>query len=306
MGKILIVSGARNWSMDTVIKGVLKHTKHDVEMTNYWIKGYTPKNWDAIYIHCGAVMSGEKKQYILDHRDDTKWAVGIRGPTAYKRNVVRLNSKLWDAYSCGSHVWVDRVKAGSKTLDVEGYVCHGGVDVEAFIPQPLPSEFTLGWAGNIGNGAKRFKRFYDLPFKRKAVGAGFKFTDKWDTKPDIEFVPRLKYDEMTNFYAGISVYVNTSYREGGPLPTKEAAASGRVVVSTRCGDSPEWIPEEYLVDTEKIGYDEKNMIRIIDWLKDDEDMLEREGRRFKELSERWDFSVVAKEYDKMFDGMLNE
>ena len=40
-------------------------------------------------------------------------------------------------------------------------------------------------------------------------------------------------------------------------------------------------------------------------IKDDRDLLEREGKRFKELSKRWDFSVVTNEYDEMFDGMLS-
>jgi glycosyltransferase involved in cell wall biosynthesis len=305
MARILIVAGTPGWSMDRVCRGVKAHSKHDIELTYYWIGGYTPSEWDVIYIHCGAVMSGEKKQYVLDHRDETKWAVGIRGPTAYKRNVRRLNSKLWDAFSCGSIVWMDRVDKGSKELDVEGYVCHGGIDVNMFNVQPLPDEFVIGWAGNAGNGAKRFKRFYELPFNKRAVGGGaFNHFKKMNIETDIMFIPTVKYQFMNNFYASCSLYVNTSYKEGGPLPPKEAAACGRPVVCTRVGDAPEWIPEEYMVETKSREYERDKMIEIINRFKDDKDLLIEEGKRFKELSKRWDFSVVVKEYDKMFDGVL--
>lgn len=314
MGKILIVGGVRNWSMDRVCRGLIPHSKHDIEVTNYWIGGYTPSDWDGIYIHSGAVMSGKNKQYILDHREDTRWAVGVRGPTAFKRNVARINSKLWDAYSCGSAVWIDAVKRGSKELDIQGYVCHGGIDLSFFTVQPFPEKFTIGWVGNAGNGAKRFRRFYELPFRRLIVGGGgvkefydLPIQEEIDSgvKFGTEFVATVKYPLLNDLYAKCSVYVNVSFREGGPLPIKEAAACGRPVVCTNTGDAPEWIPKEYIVETESRSYDRDKMIEIINRFKNDRELLEREGKRFKELSKRWDFSVIVKEYDAMFDGMLS-
>ncbi len=306
MAKILIVAGTPNWSMDSVCKGVKTHSKHDITLTYFWIKGYTPSDWDLIYVHCGAVMSGQKKQFVLDHRRDTKWAVGIRGPTAYGRNLRKLFSSHWDGYSCGSKYWLNVVKKNLPDQDIEGYVCHGGIDTNMFTVQPFPEEFSIGWAGNAGNGAKRFKRFLELPFKKKAVGGGaFEQFKKMGYTSNVEYIPKIKYNRMNHFYAGISVYVNTSFREGGPLPIKEAAACGRPVVCTNTGDAPEWIPEEYIVETKLREFDRDKMVELITGFKEDKTLLVEEGKRFKELSKRWDHGVIFKEYDKMFDGVLN-
>jgi glycosyltransferase involved in cell wall biosynthesis len=305
MGKILVIAGVPTWSMNRVCRGVQAHSKHDLEITNYWMSGYEPSDWDAVYIHCGAAVNGDRKKYIQDHREDTKWAVGLRGGTAFIRNINRLNSIIWDAYSVGSPFWLEKAQDWVKSpVDIPGFVCHGGIDTSVFTPRPFPDEFSIGWAGNSANGAKRIYRFNELPFKRKAIGGGAMRKFKAMGLPNIEYIPTVKYPFMNDFYGGISLYVQTSYREGGSLPPKEAAASGRPVVTTRVGDAPEWIPEEYLVETARKSYDEKKMIELITMFKEDPDLLEREGKRFKELSKQWDFSIVAKEYDLMFDVML--
>lgn len=298
MAKILVCAGVRGWSMERVIRGIMGHTKHDIEIAFYWIEGYDPKDWDGIYIHSGAVMNGDCKSYVEEHRNDTKWMIGIRGPTAFKRNIHRLTPKLWDGFSAGCHWYKEEVL--KRQSEVPGYVCHGGIDVSLFNPTPFPEEFKIGWVGAPASGTKRFQNFIGLPFDKVITARGKAYVKK---KYGIDVRGR-KYSEMPEFYSQCSIYVNTSYREGGPLPPKEAGASGRPSVITRTGDGVEWVPEEYIVGVEKYSFERDKMIDIIERFKNDKDLLIEEGKRFRELAKRWDFSIIVEEYDKMFDEVL--
>jgi len=105
---------------------------------------------------------------------------------------------------------------------------------------------------------------------------------------------------MPKFYEGISVYVSVSLFEGGPIPPLEAAASGRPVVATATGALLEWMPKEYLVGVD----DYLNMIPIIERLRDDKELYSRECQRFRNISLKWDFRHICKEYDTMFDEVM--
>jgi len=298
MAKILITMGARNWSTEKVCQGILPYIDHDVELTNFWIGGYDSADWDIIYIHSGAVTRGEYKEYIRTHRDDCKWIIGIRGPTAFKRNYKRM--EIYDGYSAGCEWFKDLMM---EYTDKPGFVCHGGIDTSLFTPQPFPEEFTIGWAGKPASGAKRFGRFAGLPFNKHIAAASslnlikerFAVTGQ-----------RYKYQDMPQFYKKISLYVNTSYREGGPLPPKEAAACGKPVIATGTGDTMEWLPKEYIFDSGKYtpDFDRDGMINMIERFKSDENFLIEEGKKMRERVLRFDHKIVAKEYENMFNRIL--
>jgi glycosyltransferase involved in cell wall biosynthesis len=303
--KILICAGARGWSTENVIRGVTAHSKYkdDIEITFYWIGGYEPTDWDLIYIHSGAVVNGPAKNYIREHRDETKWIVGVRGPTAFKRNIHTMSPDLWDGFSSGS-IWYHEeskryFEVRNKELEVPGYVCHGGINYSSFEPRPFPENFVIGWAGAPANGTKRFRHFLELPFDKVIATRARGFVGRVFGEEVRELTKAYNHPDMVDFYERCSVYVNTSYREGGPIPPKEAGACGRPSVITRTGDGMEWVPEEYIVD------DYQEMTPIIERFKNDKDLLVEEGKRFRELAKRWDFSIIAKEYDIMFESVMN-
>jgi len=128
-------------------------------------------------------------------------------------------------------------------------------------------------------------RFRQLPFPKRMVG------------PHTEGGKR-HYSKMPEFYSGVSMLVNTSRKEGSPLPPKEAAASGRPVAATAVGDLVEWVPSEYLVE------DYRDLIPIIERFRDDRSFLVEEGRRFRELVLPYDYRRLVRDYDRMFDEVM--
>jgi Glycosyl transferases group 1 len=106
-------------------------------------------------------------------------------------------------------------------------VVRTGVDFKTF-RRPIPDQLrTVGYATimerktNSGVEQKR-----GALAKKCAEAAGLIFVA----------VDNLSMDEMPAFYESIDAYVLPSLQEGSPLPPREAAAAGRLVIGTPAGD----------------------------------------------------------------------
>lgn len=88
-----------------------------------------------------------------------------------------------------------------------------------------------------------FQRAYWKNFKFVFAGKYWKekYWDKYKAQGiDIEFLDRVPYDEMPNFYNNIDYLLVPSTSESGPLVFVEALACGRPVISRRIGFTPEY------------------------------------------------------------------
>ena len=281
-----VVCDGEDSSATIVMKQVAKYSKHNL-MVRQWTPEITNET-DLIYFHYGGLLTEKNKQALPYLDAPVKKIAGLRGYLTFKRWTVGFfleSTHLHDFIGK-----LDAVSCASKELqkmftnvrqDIPTFVCHSGVDTEAFKPSPLPEHFCIGWAGNAFSGAKVFPNFTKLPFPKRTAGDGIG--------------TYRKFEEMPKFYSGISVYVSTSTEEGSPVPPKEAAACGRPVAAVEVGDLFEWVPEEYLVSTWQ------ELIPIIKRFSEDRNLLEVETRRFRELSLRWDYHRVVREYDDMFE-----
>jgi len=108
----------------------------------------------------------------------------------------------------------------------ESHLVEDGVDTKTFSPSPLPSDFSVGWVGSTRYNA-RVKCQYNAVKACDELGLDLYVADP--TKNPIIF------EDMPEFYKGISVLLVTSKVEGTPNPLLEAMASGRPVISTRVG-----------------------------------------------------------------------
>ena len=117
-------------------------------------------------------------------------------------------------------------------------VIRDAVDVELFKPMPLPAMFRAGWVGNSRHCLGEVKGA-DI-MRAACMMAGVpKVT--LDTAAAGSEVP---HDKMPDVYAPMSVYVcASSEHEGGPVPPLEAAAMGRLVISTRCGAMEQFVTQ---------------------------------------------------------------
>jgi len=204
--------------------------------------------------------------------------------------------EYFKAYSVSSKEIYELVnKWGGKPT----YLCQAGVDTNRFVPSKPPAQFCIGWIGNPWAGAKAFNRFQDFPFPLRIAGATRQYLKVKATPDNFNLVNEggfIPHEDIYNFYRQISVYVSVSENEGCPMPPLEASASGRVVVATKTGALTEWVPPEYLVDI----YKYKELIPIIERLRDNQTLYKNECKRFRELSLKWDFSEITKQYDNMF------
>jgi len=283
--KIGSVAGRKRWSAWLVMDNVARHSKHEI------IHGI-PKSSDAVdlvYWRWG-MPATQKLRRVRDlHEAGVKQILGISGYGTL--DAIHRVGDSWPTWMMENFSAITTTNLVLKGIaertkpSLPVYHLPSGVDSEMFSPKPFPETFCIGWAGNPKNPWKRMGRFRRLPFPQKTAG------------PKTEGGKR-RYEDMPDFYAGVSVFVLTSRREGSPLTAKEAAASGRPVVGTAVGDLVEWVPPEYLVE------DYRDLTPIIERFRDDRALLVEEGRRFRELVLPYDYRRLVGDYDRMFDEVM--
>ncbi len=114
-----------------------------------------------------------------------------------------------------------------------------GVDIVDFTER-LPvdayrNKLRIGWAGSLVNqpGNRSYEKIL-LPLKNL-------YSDIFDFHFCIEGVNGLPFNQMSNFYNEIDLYLCTSRSEGASTPIREALACGRPIVTMQIGDTPELI-----------------------------------------------------------------
>lgn len=294
---VVAVCDGGSSSASIVMRGIIKNSKHNITLRQWELKKQDIKEADIIYVHYGGMLTpwpSEINTLLEKHKDDVKWIAGIRGVLNFKRWTdgwlpTRFCDFVYDldGISCANTKFKDIALKVDPDLNV--FVCHSGTITDLFKPSPLPEEFNIGWVGAAASGAKMFGNFIRLPFPKR--------TAAYDVGTS------MPYKELPKFYSKISVYVSVSVEEGSPVPPKEAASCGRPVLAIDCGDLAEWVPKEWIVENYKDSW--RLLIPLIEQLRDDRDLLEKETVRFRQLALQWDFRTVVKEYDCMFESVMN-
>jgi hypothetical protein len=116
-------------------------------------------------------------------------------------------------------------------------LCEDGVDLSLFPYRPLRPDFwdqntplRVGWTGNTN--PQYFGSIKGLDLIEQAVKD---LPGVILVKHDRHTMGLIPHEQMSDFYAGIDVYVCMSACEGTPNPILEASASGRAWISTDVG-----------------------------------------------------------------------
>jgi glycosyltransferase involved in cell wall biosynthesis len=114
-----------------------------------------------------------------------------------------------------------------------------------------------------------------------------------------EYNRKLPVEEMPEFYSKAHIHVCMSKNEGLNNPILEAGAMGLAPISTLSGASME------MITTEKTGMlierTVPGLVRAINIMKDDETRIYMAKSFHNEITSRWTWDVLIKEYEEMFD-----
>jgi glycosyltransferase involved in cell wall biosynthesis len=313
--KVLMISDGGTSSGTFNLQGIAKHSKHETRLRHFNAnEKQGDLDWaDVYYIHYGGIGHFHLLLEQLRLRRDKPWIIGVRGFGNFKRTFAgrrgrghmiknatpanALYEPVWYAQLCVAYsvssLQLQRIVSQWTKMPV--YLAQAGVDTERFKPSPPPDEFCIGWAGDPYSGPKAYHRLEEFPFPLKTAG----------TKPKQLFPNQLSaqgwtpHSKMHEFYKDISVYVQVSFSEGCPMPPMEAAASGRPVVGTKVGALMTWLPEKYQVENYK------ELIPLIEELRDNPKVYKNEMNRFRRISLNWDFSKIVLQYDNMWEDVYN-
>lgn len=114
-----------------------------------------------------------------------------------------------------------------------------GVDRDIFYPRgkPQPRRLKVGWSGQVNQSLEgHFKGYYEiwLPLKER-LGKRYEFVENTRTADEA-----LSWDEMSEWFASLDVFLTTATAEGTPNGPMNAAACGAVVLATDVGQLSDW------------------------------------------------------------------
>jgi hypothetical protein len=263
------------------MKGIEPYSKHKVEVIEWGPK--LDKKPDIVYLHYGAFINSYIDM-MKEHRE-IRWIAGVMGPACFGR-MGRNEVEYLDGVMVLDRTYASYAR--EKFPNTPIYFADVGVDTKMFSRQPTPKYFSVGMAENLTftYDCIPLAQFLNLPYPKKMSVEGLgSFRD---------------FSKMPLFYKDISVLVDVrTWACPGGMMYLEAGATGRPVVCMESGTTAEWLPKEWLAK------DINHMAELLILLHDDKEVYDKASEQFYQIGKSRDFSVVATEYDRMFEGTMN-
>ena len=152
----------------------------------------------------------------------------------------------------------------------------------------------------------KIKELTSKPFEIEVVGTGESQTEldrmaeKLGVSELIHYVGTVPYEKLEKSYQYADIFVLTSLSEGMPAVILEAMGCGLPVVASDVGGNNELVEEGvngYLIkgdDVEKIARDLAKLI-------EDDEARKEMGKRSREKSMKYDWSVIMEKYNEMYN-----
>lgn len=294
MNSVLILLDLYGWAFDFNSRGIIKYSKKF---------NCTAKKWDEVregdskydiifalnYEHVWAPL--KKREKWIRKNPETgrpKYCVGVRS----WRWGLKKRMDIWDGIGCNNLKTYDKLRQEFPDSKIIHYTPNG-VDTEIFKPQTLGDRFQVGWAGSEGRREKRTNLLRQLKYPVKVMCQ----------KGSEYFRKGVSRQPMIDFYKSIDCLVCTSSSEGMNNVVLEAAACGLPVVSTAVGDTPQLIPEDWLVPIDPPELVVSEMNKKLMLLENNLDLRRKVGRRNREeVVRNWSWKKRVENYEQMFEG----
>lgn len=191
-------------------------------------------------------------------------------------------------------------------------IIHDGVDTKMFNTKTTEKfnnceTLIVGWVGN--SNFKDSSGDDDLKGVKSIIKPAIKELQEEGYRVELKLadstVNKISPDKMPDFYSNIHVYVCASKTEGTPLTVLEAMASGDAVISTNVGIVDEAFGQEekrYLLTNRNKEELKDKIVSLIN----NKQELEKLSNENLEQIKKWDWAIIAKNYEEFFKSQLDE
>lgn len=301
--KVLLIYDVDGWAWHHKAKAIQKYnTKYNIHITNCKkLSKINYDNYDSIHIFGWQFNIPQKKiitcgvssyNYEMKHKD-----------TFYEK------IKKYNGVSCVAPYIYDDLK---NKINLELHKCYNGVDLEIFKPLGLPfntnNYITLGWIGQEKSKTDiHGNRIIEL-LEEKLKDTDIKCI--FNNKNASNAIP---HNEMYKFYEQIDIMIHSGIGTGTPNPLFEAAASGRVLISTDIGCSKLLIKNDYngfltkscRIDNNMCNEEDAKeianiMYKKVIYLDNNKHMINIMGKRNLKVIKNWSWEKKAYDWIPLF------
>lgn len=279
--KIQSIGGQYNSATYLWMEGLAKYSRHQLELLTF--RPNADSKPDLIHFNYGTHYLNNL-EFVRAH-PEFKYSLTIMGPADLGRFSGYWGKIHPDGIIALGSVYEGMIKQNSDDIPV--YNLDAGVDGAIFVQKPPPKHFVVGCALDhaypfLDDNLKRLIH-YGFPMITCGEGKGTNRT----------------FAEMPWFYENISVLVENDLTPSpGGLTPLEAGAVGRPTVINRIGNVADWIPQEFLVDTDE------GAANMIAEMHDDVDYYNRACGIWHKLAKSRDYSIIIRDYDAAFESMM--
>lgn len=213
----------------------------------------------------------------------------MTGVTAHRADsVIKAAMKKTNHVHANSMMLLNQIKKWNKNA----HYVPNGVDEKLFRPtKPITRDGDL-IVGHVGKKCKeKGQDSFIIPAIERAGAKSYVNTNDYRNK--------LPYCQMWQKYQDMDVFLVASDEDGTPNPALEAAACGKLIISNRIGNMPEFIKDGvngFIVEKNINDYTEK-----IEWCKRNKSKVAVMGMNARKTIEKeWTWKIQAERYRKMF------
>lgn len=303
--KILLIPNVPRWAFDNKADQIIKRFSHKYSFNKIYHRDLHSKKMDFEQYDCIFVFYWPAIQVLRNK---------ISEPELKKRLVTGI-------FSYNS--WEGRKKLLKKQLDLcraviipnkemknifasnskfKVFYIPQLVDEKMFFPKEVKKQtdkLIVGWAGNPNHCGPNYKGYWNivLPVCQK--------NSNWiELKTALQGKRFIPYPKMNKFYNSIDVITCLSKNETGPNTIIEAGACKKAAVSTNVGLVKEIINKNNGI---VIKRSRSELERALRRLHDDRKLLKKlSNNLYKTVINKRTFSKKIKEYQKMFDLVINQ
>jgi hypothetical protein len=293
MAKVLLISDRPHWAYSAIANSIIQFNDRDgLELKHLSVKRDRNRIKRAAHRCDLSFILGWQNASSLPFLDRKKTLIGIHSHQSFdKRKTTPENDVLPPREVVdfiGSYRSVNTVSRRLQHLfresGLEASYTPNGVDPKMFFPVCRQQPFTVGcaaaqkndWNKGVAQFIEPTCKDLKIPLKTAMLGKGY-----------------VAHKDMPKYYKSIHCYLCASRSEGMSLSILEAASSGCVIVSTRCGDIEQLVIDGdngFLVDRSRDAM--RSKLRL---LTDDPDLVTRMSESMRAtVCLTWDWKFRSK------------